>query len=355
MPERTDARNDTPTLAKLALCGWFALGSIATAQGRVVTPASFGPNTIVESFEGQLTITVDQDFIPFDGGTLPFGGVDVGYVFPSGLVLSGMSASPDGVVLYDWSAGFVYNQAWLLFSAGAIFGTTVLPSGTSFLGHDNDEHGAPLELTLPAPAFRVGAFVESRDFGVVTLRAYDAGGGLVGSAEAVPDGVIASGLDTFVGLEAGVPIARIEFSGPHVAVDEIAFDPDSARSYGSGCAGSGGFTPKLFVSGVTQPGAPIEIDVGQGLGGAPAVVMVGTGAADFPIGGSCSLLVFPVVASLPLTLDGTGPGTGQVSVATSLPSSLPVGAHIALQAWVADPMAAAGAAASNAVEFDVLP
>ena len=334
----------------------LAYGQLAIAQFGASVPGEFGPNAIVEGFEGQLIVDVAQDFIPFDGGTLPFGTVALDHAFWSGVTVSGHSTSPDRVLLYDWSVPFFYNQAWNLASAGAIFGTTPLPSGSSYLAHDNLENGEALTLSLPVPAYRVGGYVEAWDFAPVTVRAYDAQGVLLASQQVSTDGVVADGLDSYIGISSDVPIASIELSAPKLALDDLTFDPDPALSYGRGCPGAGGVTPELWVAGVTTPGAAVTVQLAEGLGGATALVLLGTTPAHIPIGASaCYLAIQPVLAGFPLQLDGTGAGAGNASLDTDVPTSLPVGSTLTLQAWVVDPSAALGASASNGVEITILP
>lgn len=118
-------------------------------------------------------------------------------------------------------------------------------------------------------------------------------------------------------------------------------------AFGAGCAGSGGFTPNLTLTGCPRPGAAVTLSIDQALGGAGALLLFGTGAAAGTLPGGCPLLlagILPLAVSLPL--GGTGPGGGSVSIATGVPGNAAPGT-IALQAIVFDPQGQGGIAASN--------
>jgi hypothetical protein len=122
--------------------------------------------------------------------------------------------------------------------------------------------------------------------------------------------------------------------------------------YGAGCLGSGGFVPSLSVTGCPAPGSAITIGIGNGLGGASALLVVGTQQASVPISPACHLLTFPLAPlSVFVGLGGAGPGNGATAFGAPLPPTVPGGITFQLQAFVLDGGVPLGAAGTNAVEI----
>lgn len=123
-------------------------------------------------------------------------------------------------------------------------------------------------------------------------------------------------------------------------------------AYGAGCPGSGGFVPRLGLSGCTTPGGSVTLEVEHGLGGAPALLLFGTGQAMLPMGGTCQLLAAPLLpASLALSLSGAGPGAGTLKLTAPLAESLTIPVTFTAQLLVADPGAGPGFTASNGIKI----
>ncbi|MFG0315983.1 MAG: hypothetical protein ACF8XB_01825 [Planctomycetota bacterium JB042] len=120
----------------------------------------------------------------------------------------------------------------------------------------------------------------------------------------------------------------------------------------AGCVGSGGFTPKLSLSGVPVAGQQLGVSVSDGLGGAAAVFFFGAGLASVPMNGGCSLRVAPLFpASFSVPLGGSGPGNGSLTLSAVLPPSL-AGTSFGMQVFVADGGAPAGFSNTNAVQLN---
>ena len=121
-------------------------------------------------------------------------------------------------------------------------------------------------------------------------------------------------------------------------------------TYGNGCPGSGGFSPSLTTdAGCVGPDTSALIHVGGGLGGAPALLLIGLTDASLPIGNGCTLLIGGFVpASLWLPLGGSGPGDGTSTLSASIPPT-PGGWSLYTQAFVVDPGSATGFSATNAL------
>jgi len=132
---------------------------------------------------------------------------------------------------------------------------------------------------------------------------------------------------------------------------------DSVTMYGTGCPGSGGFVPRLSASGCTGSGDTITLMLREGLGGAAAMLMFGAGTDVVPVGGGCSMQIFPLLPlSLPLGLSGVGPGQGSLDLVGTIPL-IAAPATITMQAFVTDPDTGTGFgfSASQGLALDLLP
>src|SRR5690606_25688859 len=79
-----------------------------------------------------------------------------------------------------------------------------------------------------------------------------------------------------------------------------------APFHGVGCPGSGGLAPRLHLTGCPAPGAQLLLAIEDGLGGAPALLLVAAQPAALPLGGGCLLNVMsPALAVGPLPLGGS--------------------------------------------------
>lgn len=123
--------------------------------------------------------------------------------------------------------------------------------------------------------------------------------------------------------------------------------------YGSGCAGQAGFVPQLTAVGCQQSGAQLSLALDRGRGGSLAVLLMGAGAANVPLGGGCSLLVGPLLplAIGPLPLSSGGPGQGEFDLTVVAPAGFPP-FGLAVQAFVVDAAAPPGFSASNGLLLD---
>jgi len=126
----------------------------------------------------------------------------------------------------------------------------------------------------------------------------------------------------------------------------------SFESYGSGCEGSGGFVPTLVGKGCPGPGQAVSLLIGDALGGAPALLLFGTGTGTQGVKG-CQVQVGPLLPlSFLFALPGAGPGGGSVALSGTVPASTPV-LDLFLQVLVADPGSAGGAAGTNPLHMHV--
>jgi FG-GAP-like repeat len=122
---------------------------------------------------------------------------------------------------------------------------------------------------------------------------------------------------------------------------------DLFHHFGSGCAGSGGFTPRLRLSGAPVAGANVSLSIERGLGGSTALFLTGAAEANLPLPGGCSLYASPLLPSIvTIPLSAGGPGDGEFHLTAAFPS-VAAGASIVFQALVIDPGVPRGYAATN--------
>ena len=123
--------------------------------------------------------------------------------------------------------------------------------------------------------------------------------------------------------------------------------------YGAGCPGSGGFVPELDAGGCAEVGQSLQLQITSALGGSTALVFVGASPARLPVGGGCSLLVFPVLgAPIAVPLGGGGLGNGSTTLIALVPPTL-AGLQLTLQSFVVDPGNPIGAAATNGLGLSI--
>lgn len=119
-----------------------------------------------------------------------------------------------------------------------------------------------------------------------------------------------------------------------------------------GCPGIKGFTPVLTSSGCAMTGASIGITLTNGVGGAPAWLVVGDTLASIPLGGSCLFAPTPVLAVLPIgALHGLGPSFGWYALQLGPSPPLPSGASASAQAFAFDLASPIGISASNGLQL----
>lgn len=130
--------------------------------------------------------------------------------------------------------------------------------------------------------------------------------------------------------------------------------PGSFAAYGQGLAGSGGLVPQLAGGGCPVRGSTVSIDITNGLGLAPGVLVVGLLPASIPLLGG-TLLVQPAV-TVPHVLQGSPgvPGSGTFSLLLSIPASPGlVGQSLRFQAFYADPGAPAGVSMTAGLQVTI--
>ena len=128
----------------------------------------------------------------------------------------------------------------------------------------------------------------------------------------------------------------------------------SQAGYGAGLAGSGGVVPTLKLQGCPDLGASPPLVLAGGLGGAPALILVGTAAQSLPKWGGTLLVVPTLSVLLPLSGPAGVPGAGGATLVVHVPTTPSlVGQSARLQLLVKDAGATAGIALSAGLLLQV--
>lgn len=153
----------------------------------------------------------------------------------------------------------------------------------------------------------------------------------------------------------GTATAIAGVSGIAPAMVDIENGPcdGSAIAYGTGCAGSGGFVPRLQLHGCPVVGNTVLLEVDQALGGSVALLFFGATTASFPLGGGCTYYLAPVLAPFAaLPLLGSGPGDGSLVISGGIPAGA-ANTLFTMQAIVLDSGSPIGGATTNGIQVSV--
>lgn len=143
---------------------------------------------------------------------------------------------------------------------------------------------------------------------------------------------------------AAVAAAAVDAAQLWVAIRTRDARVDEWLDLGGAMPGSNGLTPTMVGSGALLPGSTLHLDVRRALPGASVFFFASTSLDCQPLLGGTLLPDDPIVAPL-----ATASAVGAASLAFTLPSSVAVGATLAMQAWLLDPGSPTGASATNAV------
>lgn len=273
------------------------------------------------------------------------------------------SSNQDGGALRSTDGGATWADSSTGLAAGAqCFGLSPGPTSptTIYLADDDVPNGAVYRSTDAGASWTATAGISARVRDVATdpsrpNRVWAACSS--GAKVRFSDDVGASYIDFDVGLAGSGFVKDLK----HVPSAEnrlllatsngvYASTCGPIAAYGSGCAGSGGFTPSLSVSGCPTPGGTITVDIAGGLGGAPVLLFVSTSSTSVPLGGGCTLLVFPWIEIHSFTLLGAGNGNGVFSVTAPIATSVPA-IPAFLQGVVLDPGGFKGYSMTNGISM----
>ena len=177
-----------------------------------------------------------------------------------------------------------------------------------------------------------------------------------GATSSVIDSTPLSGSPSDLAFSESRRVAMALQPGTEDGFDRVEFADEctgTITTYGTGCAGTGGFVPSLDMTGCPVTGGHVTLEIQNGLGPTFAFLFIGTAQTNIPMGGGCFLLTAPVVAIVNgLPIFGAGPGNGQLSLEGTLPPGAS-GAAVGMQAFLADPGTAKGFSNTNGVWLTV--
>ncbi|MEQ8762385.1 MAG: FG-GAP-like repeat-containing protein [Planctomycetota bacterium] len=127
-----------------------------------------------------------------------------------------------------------------------------------------------------------------------------------------------------------------------------------AARYGPGCPGTGGEVPGLEFVGCPAPGAQTRLSIRNGLGGAPADLLVSLHGRANLGKANCRLHVMPPLFVIPVLLSGPSgvAGAGSFDLPIQIPPTVNlIGWRFNAQARVLDPGAYLGSTFTNGVEI----
>jgi probable HAF family extracellular repeat protein len=136
----------------------------------------------------------------------------------------------------------------------------------------------------------------------------------------------------------------------------FVMSPDSEGGftiYGEGAVGSGGYTPGFYGQGFPEPGGEIRTVLITGLGGAPGLLLFGSGYETMTFKPGVEIQILPLLPlQVPLVLQGTGAGAGLLQIKTEIPPDI-TPMMITLQMLFADPGGPSGFTVSNPLEMNL--
>ncbi|WP_143845440.1 PEP-CTERM sorting domain-containing protein [Nostoc sp. T09] len=187
-----------------------------------INSSAFGPSAVVESFENvSVGTNVRQEFA---GYISP--GINGPFTFASGVTLTRPIPNPgisQGVIVGDFSIGSAYFG---LAGNGSVSAAEV-PNGTAYLGLNSVASAGPIEFTFASDIRRIGAFVDSVNFGRdITLSAFDAANNLLETVSIASINV-SQWRSNFLGVENISGIRKVAFNGDYLVLDNLKFESKS--------------------------------------------------------------------------------------------------------------------------------
>ncbi len=268
----------------------------------------------------------------------------------SGVVpdVRGLAAEADGSFFAVVNVGAVNpnNELWHISTTG--FSYRVGNIGYPGLQGLTSVGGALYGFDLPAFGVGVGLVRIDRVTGVATDVNPNIGspGFDIQFLATRADGKVFGGRDQLYEIDVTTGAYTLIGGGGYLDVRGADFVP-CALGYAIACRGSGSVGPELSAPTCFRGGQSASLRVDRGLGGAPGVLLIGQSQTSAHFLG-CNIVVgnlFPV--TLPLTLGGSGTGSGSWLQSFGIPSG--PAATLTFQVGLLDAGAAQGLAMTNCV------
>jgi len=201
-----------------------ALLAARPALATPITPAAFGADQVVESFEA---IPLGPNIRIGMGTSLLEPGTVSAYTFASGVMLTSPIPNPGvmnmGAFVHDLARATDVQNTWG--ATGTIDDPTDVPFGDAYLGafHPTGAGTASFTLAFANPMDRVGAYVTGAAGSTITMRAYDGSGVLLESVTGSAV-VLSNWSNNFIGVQQPGRIARVTFTGLDFGIDALTFE-----------------------------------------------------------------------------------------------------------------------------------
>lgn len=245
---------------------------------------------------------------------------------------------------------FLFEKLGVTWQQVALVGATNAPPGSGY-GQVIDMDGG--SIVIGAPFLSVGGAT----YAGAAYVYREVGDGWVEQLRLTANGLDSHNLGASIAVSGDeVLVGAPNFGGDPGGSAAYLFStiPNTPTSYGDGCAGSGGFVPRLSIDdsydGCKHVGDTVGINVAGGLGGSSCLLFLGTTSATLQLPGGCPLLVMPSISTVTLPLSGAVPGNGTIALGATIPLGFP-NVSLYMQGFIPDPGVPQGFSATNGLRL----
>jgi probable HAF family extracellular repeat protein len=232
----------------------------------------------------------------------------------------------------------VHNETAVIWDHGEVISLDAFGGDVSS-ARDLNDHGTVVGCTILGPGVVHGFIYEDGEMTDLNDLIPPASGWVV----TVPYSINNSGTIVGEGIYGG-------------GFRSFVMNPDSEggfKIYGTGAAGTGGYTPGFYGQGFPEPNGEISTVLITGMGGAPGLLLFGSGHGTVAFKPGVDIQILPLLPfQVPLALQGSGAGAGYLRIKSQIPPGVsPM--MITMQMLFADPGGPSGFTVSNPLELNL--